>query len=213
MNVPLRPASPAALPPALVRRRRAMLVLLALVFFGPLAVAFWMYYGGVWQPPRTVNNGELISPARPLPALALQTPSGTPTAADFLRGRWSFVYIGSGECDATCRTALADTRAVRLALDRDAPRVQRVFLFHSSCCDRRALADDHPDLIVAWLDERDGARLLEPFPAIGGQPARDARRIWVVDPLGNLMMSYPAGTAKKAMLTDLEKLLRLSHIG
>jgi hypothetical protein len=35
----------------------------------------------------------------------------------------------------------------------------------------------------------------------------------VVDPLGNLMMSYDARNDPHGLLEDLRKLLRLSHIG
>ena len=38
-------------------------------------------------------------------------------------------------------------------------------------------------------------------------------RIYLVDPLGNLMLSYSAASPDKALLTDVKKLLRLSHIG
>jgi len=35
----------------------------------------------------------------------------------------------------------------------------------------------------------------------------------VVDPLGNLMMYYPADARPKGILEDMKRLLRLSHIG
>jgi hypothetical protein len=44
-------------------------------------------------------------------------------------------------------------------------------------------------------------------------PLADAGRIFIVDPLGNLLMSYAATAPDKALLTDMKKLLRLSHIG
>jgi hypothetical protein len=200
--------------PNAVRRGRRQLVLLAALFFVPLAIAFWMYYGPTgWHPPGDASKGDLIDPARPLAALALTTPDGTQTKPDFLRGKWSMVYVGDGLCDDRCRKALYLTRQSRIALNKDMDRVQRVFLVTGRCCDRGFLAQEHPDLIVARVDDDASAALLEPFPTYGGVPLADGGRIFIVDPLGNLLMSYAPAAPDKALLTDMKKLLRLSHIG
>lgn len=211
MNAPAR-TQPPPMPPEVVRKRRVQLVLLALVFFGPLGVAMFMYYTGKGQPANRVNHGELISPARPLPAVSLPTPSGVPTSPDFLRGKWSLVYVGEGKCDATCMQALDDIRATRLALDHEAPRVQRVFLFEQSCCEQSLLDGPQKGLVAAWLNETEGAKLRDAFPP-SDVPLAQRQRIYVVDPHGNLMMSYPTPLDKRGAVKDLDKLLRLSHIG
>jgi hypothetical protein len=213
MNATARtaPPSPPTLPPEIVRKRRLQLVLLALVFFAPLGVAVYMYYSGHGQPGNRVNHGELISPARPLPNAALPTPAGTPTAPDFLRGKWSLVYVADGACDATCRQALDDLRATRLALDHEAPRVQRVFLYEGAV-DATLLDGPQKGLIAAGLDGADAEALRAAFPA-GNAPLAQRARIYVVDPHANLMMSYPTPLDKRGAVKDLDKLLRLSHIG
>jgi cytochrome oxidase Cu insertion factor (SCO1/SenC/PrrC family) len=200
--------------PGAVRRGRRQLVLLAALFFVPLAIAFWLYYGATgWRPAGDASKGDLIDPARPLATLALATADGTQTAPDFLRGKWSMVYVGDGLCDDRCRAALYLTRQSRIALNKDMDRVQRVFLVTGRCCDRGFIAQEHPDLIVARVDDDASAALLEPFPTYGGVPLADAGRIYIVDPLGNLLMSYAPTAPDKALLTDMKKLLRLSHIG
>mgnify|MGYP002737467666 FL=1 len=200
--------------PNAVRRGRRQLLLLAALFFVPLAIAFWMYYGPTgWRPSGDASKGDLIDPARPLTALALTTADGTQTQPDFLRGKWSMVYVGDGLCDDRCRKALYLTRQSRIALNKDMDRVQRVFLVTGRCCDRGFLAQEHPDLVVARVDDDASAALLEPFPTYGGVPLADAGRIFIVDPLGNLLMSYTPTAPDKALLTDMKKLLRLSHIG
>ena len=74
---------------------RSQLWLVVSLFFVPLGIAFLMYYGNVgWRPEGSTNKGQLIDPARPLPEVALPTP-GSPTAADFLRGKWSIVLSGT----------------------------------------------------------------------------------------------------------------------
>ena len=197
-----------------VRRGRRRLLALAALFFVPLAVAFWMYYApGGWRPSGDASKGDLIDPARPLPEFAVPTMDGPPTGGEFLRGRWTMLYVGDGLCDDRCRKALYLTRQTRIALNKDMDRVQRVFLVTDRCCDRAFLAQEHPDLVVARVDDAASARLLEPFPTYDGVSVAAAGRIYLVDPLGNLLMSYAPTAPDKALLTDVKKLLRLSHIG
>lgn len=199
--------------PATVRRGRRQLLALAAMFFVPLAVAFWLYYGpNHWRPAGGTNQGEIIDPARPLPAVSLQKSDGTPTSDQFLRGKWTMVYVGDGACGPECRKALYLTRQTRLALNKDMDRVQRVFLVTARCCDTRFLAAEHPDLLVARMEGPAAAALIAAFPAYADAPGA-AGRVYLVDPLGNLMMSYPRGGPDKALLADIKKLLRLSHIG
>jgi cytochrome oxidase Cu insertion factor (SCO1/SenC/PrrC family) len=205
----MNPASPEA-----VRRGRRQLLALAALFFVPLAIAFWMYYGPTgWRPAGDASKGDLLDPARPLPEIALPTMDGGTTAPAFLRGKWTMLYVGDGLCDERCRKALYLTRQSRIALNKDMDRVQRVLLVTDRCCDRAFLAAEHPDLVVARVEDAASAALLGPFPVYGGVPLAAAGRIYLVDPLGNLLMSYAPDAPDKALLTDVKKLLRLSHIG
>ena len=197
-----------------VRRGRRRLVALAALFFVPLAIAFWMYYApGGWRPAGDASKGDLIDPARPIAAIALPTMDGGTTDAQFLSGRWTMLYVGDGLCDDRCRKALYLMRQSHIALNKDMDRVQRVFLVTGRCCDRGFLAQEHPDLLVARVEDAASAALLEPFPAYDGVSGAAAGRIYLVDPLGNLLMSYAPAAPDKALLTDVKKLLRLSHIG
>jgi hypothetical protein len=200
--------------PQAVKRGRRQLLALAALFFVPLAVAFWLYYGPAgWRPGGGSNRGDLIDPARPLQAMALPKPDGTATGPDWLRGKWTMLYVGDGRCDDRCRKALYLTRQSRIALNKDMDRVQRVFLVTDHCCDRAFLAQEHPDVVVALVETAESAALLAPFPSYDDVPVAKAGRIYLVDPLGNLMMSYSATAPDKALLQDVKKLLRLSHIG
>ena len=201
------------------RRQRRLLIGLALMFFGPLGVSFYLYYGhGSWHPGGRVNAGDLIVPARPLPPLALPLQSSGETDSEFLRRKWTLLYVQQGPCAERCRTSLHETRQVRLALDRDMDRVQRVFIADGDCCDFQFLHEQHPDLIAVRMNPA-AAPLLALLPrrgtgdesASGGEA--DARRIYLIDPLGNLMMFYAPDAKPKGMLEDMKRLLRLSHIG
>jgi hypothetical protein len=197
------------------RRQRRVLIGLALLFFAPLGVAFYLYYGhGSWHPGGRVNAGDLVQPARPLPPLALPLLGSGDTDPNFLKGKWTFLYVNSGPCAAACQTGLYDTRQVRLALDRDMKRVQRVLIAEDGCCDAQFLREQHPDLVVIRASAG-AAPLLALLPGLDA-PARAngaAPRVYLIDPLGNLMMSYAADAKPKGMLEDIKRLLRLSSIG
>jgi hypothetical protein len=199
-------------PSAQDRRQRRVLIGLALMFFAPLGLAFYLYYGHVtWRPGGRVNAGALVEPARPLPALALPLLDAGNTDPNFLKGKWTFLYVGSGPCSEACRTRLYDTRQVRLALDRDMNRVQRVFIAGTGCCDAGFLHEQHPDLISVRADAA-AAPLLALLPGLDASDTR-AKPVYLIDPLGNLMMFYSADVNPKGMLEDMKRLLRLSSIG
>lgn len=196
--------------PSAAERRsgRRQLLLVASIFFVPLAAAVALYFSASWRPPVGVQHGELIDPPRPLPEMAFILPDGGIAPADVLRGRWFLVHPIAGTCDQRCLEALADLRQLRLALDKDAPRVQRVLVHDGRCCDAGSPAAE-ADLLVLGAIGPEGAAFRALFP-----PATDGSAgIYIVDPHGNLMMSYPATGVARGLLKDLERLLRLSSIG
>jgi len=193
------------------RRARVALIGLAALFFVPLAVSFYLYYGTEWRPSGGAQHGDLVEPPRPLPELSLAVPGGGLTQPGFLRDTWHIVYAGHGACGAGCRESLVKSRQVRLALDKDIGRVGRAFLYAGELEDAAYFAREHPGLVIASVDGAAGAALLQAFPP--DPPPLTAGRLYLVDPLGNLLMSYPPDAPPKALLEDLERLLRLSHIG
>jgi cytochrome oxidase Cu insertion factor (SCO1/SenC/PrrC family) len=200
--------------PANTARSRTQLWILVAMFFVPLAIAFLLYYGTQgWRPAGNTNRGELVVPARPLPELPLTAADDSELPSDLLHGKWTVVYVGAGDCDTRCREALVLMRQSRLALNDDMKRVQRLFLTTGNCCDLPYLQAEHGGLVIAKLDTPNGERFAAEFQAAIQTPLATAGRIYIVDPLGNLMMSYPPGSEPKGLLQDLKKLLKLSHIG
>jgi cytochrome oxidase Cu insertion factor (SCO1/SenC/PrrC family) len=189
-------------------RNLRTLAALAALFLLPLVIAFFTYYGSGWRPAGRVNHGVLITPARPLPPLTLPRVSLAAAHGTPFRGKWSLVYVGNGACDSACRQALYVMRQTRVALNNDMTRLQRLFLASGDCsaCERLARADPGLEVLDAGGDA--GTALLREFPPPGREHS-----LFVVDPLGNLMMSYDVRGDPHGLLEDLKKLLKLSHIG
>ena len=195
------------------RRQRRLLLLVAALFFVPLGVSFYLYYGhSSFHPLGTVNHGDLVDPPRPLPQLSLPLLGRGVTKPGFLTRKWTMLYVGPGVCGERCRAALYNTRQVRTALNRDMTRLQRVFLATGDCCDDNFLHTEHPDLLTLRATAA-AAPLLALLPAYGGVAPVDAGRVYLIDPNGNLMMSYAPDAKPKGMLEDLKRLLGLSQIG
>ena len=147
----------------------------------------------------------IASPARPLEFAGLKHADGSPADPALFTGKWTLIYVGDGACDPDCRQALVFGRQSRLALNNEMTRVQRVFLATGNCCAQDYFSAEQPGLIA--LDASGAQALLAQFPA------NRQGSLFIVDPLGNLMMRHEAAGTSKALLTDLKKLLKLSHIG
>ena len=189
-------------------RRHRMLYLLLAVCVAPVIASYTAYF--LLPPSGRTNYGALVEPQRPLPALSLQRLDGTAVQAASLRGSWLMVQVDGGACDAACGKKLWQMRQVRLTTGKDADRVQRVWL----------IVDDAP-LATSVIREYEGTIFLRaradevaaflPLPAEPG--ARLADHIWLIDPLGNLMMRWPKDADPNRMKKDLIKLLKASGIG
>lgn len=179
---------------------------IAAIFITPLIVAAAMYYGQQdWQPQGRTNHGRLLEPIVNLNEVAgAGLDALTQDEAD---GRWTVILQETGACDDSCRGALYRMRQTRLMLGNDMSRVLRVFLHGDIAPDTVWLGQEHAGLIVASNPAMSEilARMEPADLAPGG--------LYLVDPLGNLVMYFPADLAPEDLVSDLEHLLELSRIG
>jgi cytochrome oxidase Cu insertion factor (SCO1/SenC/PrrC family) len=196
---------------------RQALVLLALLFLMPVLVAYLMHMRAEhgWRPAGTTNKGVLIQPPLPLDLPAgLVSATEKPVSQDFLGGKWTLVYIGDAACGEVCRNRLYQMRQVRLAQGENLRRVQRLFLVTgaSNDADLTKILADYPDMAAALLSPEQAAAIAPMF-SVEGIPMQDAENLYLVDPLGNLMMYYPPDADPRGMIQDLQRLLKYSHTG
>lgn len=189
-----------------MKRFGSPLILLALVFFGPLLLAIVLYAGrdsfnafdSMPNPDR-----ELIDNALLMPPFTLEGPNGS--VADAFQSRWSLIYARMPACDAACAEAFERLSQVYLALGKERQRVRLVFLAPTATPGLPAAAG----FLAGRLDTREGAELAR----LLGLARLAEGRYFVVDPLGNLILSYPADADQHRLLEDLERLLSVSRIG
>ncbi len=182
---------------------RALLMMIAAVFFGPLLFAGWLYYQGeLIQPMGRTNNGALLEPVINLVDVLPESP-----LYEYNPGYWLLTYQHRGDCDESCRQGLYTTRQMRLMLGKEMDRVRRIFLHGESLPDTVFLADAHKGLIS--LRDEDLSEILDQKRPV----ELAAGGYYLIDPHGNLVMYFHPDLDPGEIIDDIKRLLKLSRIG
>ena len=172
---------------------RLKLIGIFLACAAPFVLGWAAWYFG-WGIGKGGNYGELIAP-RSL---------SEPPFSD-LRGKWVLVTFDAAACDAYCEKKLYFMRQVRRATGKEIQRVERVWVVTDGKAPAPALLAAIEGTVLVQTDER----LLAAFPAEGSPAAH----IYLVDPIGNLMLRFPRDADPSRMIKDLQRLLRVSRFG
>jgi hypothetical protein len=210
-------ASTGVAAPAARARGRWKLLLVILVCAAPMIGSYLTYY--VIKPTGRTNFGALLDPRQyPIPALGATTLDGKPAGLDAYKGKWVMLKTGASHCGQDCRDQLFAMRQVRTMQGKEMERVERVWL----------ITDNEP-LETTLIRELDGMRMLRApqdavtkwLPVEPGAKVSD--QMYLIDPLGNLMMRFPmpaAGAPEREKVEhyakikkDIAKLLKASAIG
>lgn len=187
------------------RTGRVKMLLVLVICAAPVIASYFSYY--VLRPQGHAGFGELVQ-QRPLPAVAATTLQGASIPLPSLKGQWLLVTVAGGACDAQCEQHLYLQRQLRESLGADKDRVDAVWLVSDAQPVRPALLPGLQQATVLRVPEAQLAQWLAAQPG-----HRLADHLYVVDPLGNWMMRFPAdmdlASGSKAR-RDLERLLRAS---
>lgn len=193
---------------------RLIITVIFLLFFAPL-LASWLLlkYTDISELGGQTNHGELISPPRSLPDMKLVDPLSA-TNEGQLHGKWSLFYIVDDFCDQACLDNLYRMRQIHMAAGKYSLRVQRALLItHATSDDPAQVFKDYAGQRLLGTSEINMGEILEKFQLEDGELPELQHRLYIIDPLGNLMMSFPPDADPGGIIKDLNRLLKASHIG
>lgn len=216
-------------------RRRNLWPLWAVlaVTIAPVIASYAIYYGV--RPEGRTNYGDFVEPQVAVTDLAVSTVVTPGAESAFLalqavpstrrplttlgdwRGRWLMVRVGPAECSQACRQELWLMRQIRLTTGRERERVERLWIITDDGTPDAALMAEHEGLWVvrAGLGFRTSPQT-EGWISVAEQSLRrngGASNIWLIDPMGHLMMRFPDNPDANGMKKDLNRLLKASRIG
>lgn len=200
---------------------RIKLVLVFAFFFGPLLVAFIWYYGlgSSLMPSGRSNYSPLIQPVvvlqdfenprHPLQNTDTKDDIRNNISLETLKRKWTIIHLIGASCDSDCQKSIYNTRQTRIALGKDTPRVQRLFIVEDAELANRIHQKHRDTTPIA----KSGTGLENQLMSIIKDHQVRENDALLIDPLGNVMMVIPVDLDPGLLLKDLKKLLKLSRIG
>ena len=185
---------------------RWKMIAVLLVCAAPVVLSYFTYY--VIRPEGRRNYGELLEPQRPLPAMATTALDGKAGALTVLKGQWLLMSVSGAACEPACQQRLYFQRQLREALGKEKDRLDWVWLIND---DAPVDARLRPALASSTALRVPAQALAQWLAPAAGQRLED--HLYLVDPLGNLMMRFPANmdaSGAAQAKRDLDRLLRAS---
>ncbi len=185
------------------KRNNHKLLIIIVMLCAPVAISYFLFFSGIR--PASVNYGALME-VTPLQGSALNQADETIFRIRQLRGKWVLLSVGSSTCDEKCNKSLYFMRQVRTMQNAEKSRIERVWLIDDGELPQNLqLAEDYKGML--FINAKD-SKLLEELPAV--ESVRD--HIYMIDPLGNLMMRFPKDPDPIQMAKDIKRLLKVSQI-
>jgi len=186
--------------------RWPMIIVIAMCA-APMIFSYLSYY--VIKPEGRTNYGDLIDPrAFPIPELGLATLDGNSASLEQFKGKWIFLQIDAADCQKACADKLYYMRQLRLTQGKDMDRIERVWLVTDKAPLQTSLMRQYDGTTMLRVDP---AKLAAWLPTDAGTTAAD--HLYLIDPLGNLMMRFPKNFDPNKIKKDITKLLKASRIG
>jgi len=174
----------------------------------PVLLAIFVFF--VVKPTGEANFGQLIHPARPMPAVSLLNEKAQSIELAGLKGQWLLVSVGNGACAAECAQHLFIQRQLREMLNKDKDRVDRIWLIVG---DEPINTEVQPLLVDTTL-LRVPTTVLQAW--LGDVPLEETtQQLFVIDPQGHAMLRMPAdmdGKQANAAKNMMQKLLMASVV-
>ena len=195
------------------KKNKIIIAAIIIVFTGPLILSWFIFNHTDFLEARgTSNYGQIITPPTLLEDFSLIDPTNL-ERKNTLYGKWSMIFVAES-CDEICMENVYRMRQIHMGIGKHSLRVQKVlFLTNQHPGELSKLFINYAGQQVISTDSVDLDALLDKFRSEKVINPTKAGHIYISDPLGNLMMSYPSDINPKGILKDLKKLLRASRIG
>ena len=195
------------------KKNKIIIIVIVLVFITPSTLSWYVFNHTNFLESRGASNyGQIITPPIQLEDLSLIDPLNA-ERNNTLHGKWSMIYVAES-CDEICMENVYRMRQIHMGIGKYSLRVQKVlFLTNQHPGELSKLFINYAGQQVISTDSVDLDALLGKFRSEKIITPTKAGHIYISDPLGNLMMSYPPEINPKGILKDLKKLLRASRIG
>jgi hypothetical protein len=186
--------------PAVTRRNRTLLLVIAGLFFGSLLLAGVLRFSG-WQPPATAAHGELLHPPGDLRTQVPRLADGRAYRWEPAARDWRIVVAPAPGCVDACIALSRQLDTVWRLLGQNADHVHVLWLGEPPAGARR-----FPALRVLRDDPALRAQLPRTQPGIHETPGVP---VYVIDPNGFVILRYPPGFDPGGLRADMAKLLKL----
>ncbi|MDB5807953.1 MAG: transrane protein [Betaproteobacteria bacterium] len=184
-------------------KNRRSLLLIGALCLAPVVGSYIAYYFA--PPARHINYGELLN-APPLPDANLKLVDGSPFSLSRLRGKWVLLMTDAAQCLEPCQRKLFTIRQLRLTQGKEMDRIERVWLISDDAPLDSKLAENFPG---TWFVRAGAGDVVKRLPA--GRAVDDY--LYLIDPLGNVVLRYPRDAEPGGIIKDLSRLLKTSRIG
>jgi cytochrome oxidase Cu insertion factor (SCO1/SenC/PrrC family) len=185
---------------------RKILLILAAIFVLPFTLAAILHLLNLH--PSGHSYGNLIQPPQALSFPVLHDTQAKAFTREQWLKKWSIVMVVANDCDTPCQESLHMLKQVNVLLNKDAHRLQRVLLVGTQAKSKSmaTLQIQNPDLLILAAADAEISTFGQAFNVPGAQA-------YLVDPFGNLMMTYPEKMDPKGLFSDLKRLIKNTMAG
>ena len=200
------------------KRSRLPLFLILAISLAPLVFALLAYYVPALglRPAESTNYGQLVQPQRPVPSTAdlpLTTLEGAAFDLASLHGKWILVTADDAACPESCVTKLFILRNSHASQGKNVERLARVWFVTDDAAVPEQVLIAYKGTNMLRADPEKLVAFLAPNATPAEREAALKAPMWIIDPLGNLMMEFPANADPISVRDDIRKLIRNSRVG
>jgi hypothetical protein len=178
----------------------------------PIVAAYVAFFTGVGVPDETVNEGELVVPAKNVETILADAAGEIPGFKDNLN--WRVLIPVPDYCDETCQRNLYITRQVHIRLAEKGERLERFAVNIGGAEGERfldSIKDEQPGLKRFTVQQEVWEEWLHDSNVSGN--LRGDHYYLLVDQVGFAMMFYTTRQDGNQLLKDLKRVLRFSPGG